>query len=151
MISKSGRIISLVISDFTGFSSENSYNSQPVQHTITMCPYPGNQQHQSRSIKQNAKTAIRMDIAKVNIQSNSTQVGSIDNRCIRTSPQSSSTEILEYQAGPSSNANRCFQTTMAEDTLGEKIGTTFSKNSFHAAYSIKRTSPHDASNMLKRG
>ncbi|KAG0802845.1 hypothetical protein G6F16_014160 [Rhizopus arrhizus] len=36
-------------------------------------------------------------------------------------------------------------------TLGEKIGTTFSKTSFHAAYSIKRTSPHDASNMLKRG
>ena len=40
---------------------------------------------------------------------------------------------------------------MGKSTLGEKIGTTFSKNSFHAAYSIKRTSPHDASNMLKRG
>ncbi|KAG0847829.1 hypothetical protein G6F17_012182 [Rhizopus arrhizus] len=105
------------ISDFTGFSSENPYNSQPVQNTITMCPYPGDQQHQSRSIKQNAKTAIRMDIAKVHIQSNSTQVGSIDDRCIRSSPQSSSTEILEYQAGPSSNANRCFQTTMAENRV----------------------------------
>src|SRR6478735_5724647 len=41
--------------------------------------------------------------------------------------------------------------TMPARTLGEKIGTTFSKNSFHAAYSIKRRSPHVASNMLKRG
>ena len=42
-------------------------------------------------------------------------------------------------------------TTTIEHTLGEKIGTTLSKTSFHAAYSIKRTSPHDASNMLNRG
>jgi hypothetical protein len=82
----------------------------PFNISVSTCAW--NNECGSRQTQQGEEASLRINNTKENLQSNHQAMEVINNRCVCSTSQPSTTNILEYSAGPLSSSNRCVSTTM---------------------------------------
>ncbi|KAG1532513.1 hypothetical protein G6F51_013070 [Rhizopus arrhizus] len=82
----------------------------------TISTYTGGREYEGRSAQQTDKhTIIRGKCVSTCIPKNQQTNGAVEDRCVRSTPQQTATEVLELTSRSGSDESRCIQPTMAEE------------------------------------